>query len=39
MVVREGDRERRVPVRLGIATEARIEILEGLEEGDVVVGQ
>jgi multidrug efflux pump subunit AcrA (membrane-fusion protein) len=39
VVVREGDRERRVPVRIGIVTEERAEILEGLEEGDLVVGQ
>jgi HlyD family secretion protein len=39
VVVREGDRERRVPVRTGIETEERVEILEGVEEGAVVVGQ
>lgn len=39
VVVREGERERRVTVRTGIETEERIEILEGLKEGDVVVGQ
>jgi multidrug efflux pump subunit AcrA (membrane-fusion protein) len=39
VVVREGDRERRVTVRVGIATEEAIEILEGLNEGDLVVGQ
>jgi multidrug efflux pump subunit AcrA (membrane-fusion protein) len=39
VVVREGERERRVPVRTGIETEERVEILEGVEEGAVVVGQ
>ncbi len=39
VVVRDGDRERRVPVEIGIATEERLEILTGVEEGAVVVGQ
>jgi hypothetical protein len=39
VVVRTGDRERRVTVRTGIETEERIEILEGVKEGDVIVGQ
>jgi multidrug resistance efflux pump len=39
VVVRDGDRERRVTVKTGIETEDRIEILEGLKEGDVIVGQ
>lgn len=39
VVVREGDRERRVTVRVGITTEEAIEIVEGLNEGDLVVGQ
>jgi HlyD family secretion protein len=39
VVVRDGDRERRVTVKTGIETEDKIEILEGLEEGDVIVGQ
>ena len=39
VVVREGDRERRVTVKTGIETEDKIEILEGLKEGDVIVGQ
>lgn len=38
VVVRDGDRERRVVVRIGIQTEERVEILEGVEEGDMVVG-
>lgn len=38
VVVREGGRERRAPVRLGVETPDRVEILDGLREGDVVVG-
>jgi HlyD family secretion protein len=38
VVVREGLEERRVPVRTGIETAERVEILEGLAEGDLVVG-
>jgi HlyD family secretion protein len=39
VVVRQGDRERRVTVKIGIETEDRLEILEGVEAGDVIVGQ
>jgi multidrug efflux pump subunit AcrA (membrane-fusion protein) len=39
VVVREGERERRVTVKTGIETEDKIEILEGVKEGDVIVGQ
>ena len=39
VVVRQGDRERRVTVKVGIETEDRLEILEGVEAGDVIVGQ
>jgi HlyD family secretion protein len=39
VVVRDGDRERRVTVKTGIETEDKIEILDGLKEGDIVVGQ
>jgi HlyD family secretion protein len=39
VVVRQGERERRVTVKVGIETEDRAEILEGVEEGDVIVGQ
>ncbi|HEU4326105.1 MAG TPA: HlyD family efflux transporter periplasmic adaptor subunit [Roseiflexaceae bacterium] len=38
VLVRSGQTERRVTVRIGIETEDRYEILEGIEEGDVVVG-
>jgi HlyD family secretion protein len=39
VVVRQGDRERRVTIKVGIETEERIEILEGVKAGDVIVGQ
>jgi multidrug efflux pump subunit AcrA (membrane-fusion protein) len=38
VVVREGERERRVPIETGIETEDMVEIVEGLEAGDIVVG-
>ncbi len=34
---REGDRERRVDVELGERHEGRVEVLEGLSEGDVLI--
>jgi HlyD family secretion protein len=39
VVVRDGDRESRAPVKVGIETDERVEILEGVKEGDVIVGQ
>ena len=39
VVVQEDGRERRVDVTIGIESSDRVEILDGLEEGDVVVGQ
>lgn len=39
VVVKDGDRQRRQDVRVGIVSDERIEILEGLKEGDIVVGQ
>ncbi len=39
VVVQDGELQRRVDVRLGVVGEDRVEILEGLEEGQVVVGQ
>jgi hypothetical protein len=39
VVVRDGDRERRVTIKTGIETEDKIELLEGVKEGDVIVGQ
>jgi len=38
VVVKEGDGQRRVDVKVGIKSEDRVEILEGLEEGQVVIG-
>jgi multidrug efflux pump subunit AcrA (membrane-fusion protein) len=38
VVVQEGDHQRRVDVRLGLKSEERVEILEGVEEGTVVIG-
>ena len=37
VIAREGDAERRVDVRVGIVDEDRIEIMDGLTEGQVVV--
>ena len=39
VVVQDGDIQRRVDVKVGIQTPDRVEIEEGLEEGQVVVGQ
>ena len=39
VVLKDGDRQRRQDVRVGIISLDRVEILEGLSEGDVVVGQ
>ncbi len=39
VVVKDGERQRRQDVKVGIVGPDRIEILEGLKEGDVVVGQ
>jgi multidrug efflux pump subunit AcrA (membrane-fusion protein) len=38
VVIQDGDHQRRADVRLGLESEDRIEILEGVEEGQVVVG-
>ncbi|MCG8351878.1 MAG: HlyD family efflux transporter periplasmic adaptor subunit [Chloroflexales bacterium] len=39
VIIREGDRDRRVPVEIGIETEELVEIIEGVEEGDIIVGR
>jgi multidrug efflux pump subunit AcrA (membrane-fusion protein) len=39
VVVQDGDAQRRVDVTLGIQSAERVEIKEGLEEGQIVVGQ
>jgi len=38
VVIQDGDRQWRADVQLGLESEERIEILEGVEEGQVVVG-
>ena len=38
VVIQDGDHQWRADVRLGLESEERIEILEGIEEGQVVVG-
>jgi len=38
VVVRDGDEERQVDVRVGIINDGKMEIIEGLSEGDLVVG-
>ncbi|MGQ9683072.1 MAG: efflux RND transporter periplasmic adaptor subunit [Anaerolineae bacterium] len=38
VLVVDGEGQRRVPVKLGIKGEDRVEIVDGLEEGQVVVG-
>lgn len=39
VIVQDGERQRRVDVRIGIKSQDRLEILEGLEEGQIVIGQ
>ncbi len=39
VVIQDGDVQRRVDVKLGIKGEDRVEVLEGVQEGQVVVGQ
>ena len=39
VVVQEGEAQMRVDVKVGIESEDRVEILEGLTEGQVVIGQ
>jgi multidrug efflux pump subunit AcrA (membrane-fusion protein) len=39
VVVREGERQRRQDVKIGIVSSDRVEILDGLKAGDVIVGQ
>jgi len=38
VIVREAERERRVPVRIGVETPERVEVLEGVQAGDLVLG-
>jgi multidrug efflux pump subunit AcrA (membrane-fusion protein) len=39
VVIQDGAAQRRVDVKLGIKGEDRVEVLEGVQEGQVVVGQ
>jgi hypothetical protein len=39
VLLRDGDDNRRVDVQLGIVSADKIEILGGLKEGDVVIGE
>jgi HlyD family secretion protein len=39
VVVKDGERQRRQDVKVGIVSLDKIEILDGLKEGDVIVGQ
>jgi multidrug efflux pump subunit AcrA (membrane-fusion protein) len=39
VVIQDGAAQRRIDVKLGIKGEDRVEVLEGVEEGQVVVGQ
>jgi multidrug efflux pump subunit AcrA (membrane-fusion protein) len=39
VVLKDGDVQRRIDVKAGIETQERVEIEEGLEEGQVVIGQ
>ncbi|GAB4112929.1 MAG: efflux RND transporter periplasmic adaptor subunit [Roseiflexaceae bacterium] len=39
VVVKDGDRQRRQDVRVGITSDERVEIREGVQEGDIIVGQ
>ncbi len=38
VIIQDGDVQRRVDVRLGLKTQDRIELLEGLSEGQIVLG-
>jgi hypothetical protein len=37
-IIQDGELQRRVDVRLGVRSPERVEILEGLKEGQLVVG-
>ena len=39
VVVQDGDRQRRIDIRTGLESQGMVEVLEGLEEGDVIVGR
>ena len=39
VVVQDGDRQRRIDIRIGLESPGMVEVLEGLNEGDIVVGR
>ena len=39
VVVQDGDRLRRIDIRTGLESQGMVEVLEGLSEGDIVVGR
>jgi multidrug efflux pump subunit AcrA (membrane-fusion protein) len=39
VVIQDGSVQRRVDVKLGIKGEDRVEVLDGVQEGQVVIGQ
>ena len=39
VIVRRNNQEQRITVRVGISTNEVVEILEGVKEGDVIVGR
>ncbi|KAA3663577.1 MAG: HlyD family efflux transporter periplasmic adaptor subunit, partial [Chloroflexi bacterium] len=39
VVIEEADGQRRSDIRMGIESETRVEILEGVEEGQIIVGE
>ena len=39
VVLKDGDVQRRVDIKAGIETQERVEVEEGLDEGQVVIGQ
>jgi multidrug efflux pump subunit AcrA (membrane-fusion protein) len=38
VIVQDGERERRIDIKTGLEADGQVEILEGIEEGDVVIG-
>jgi len=38
VVIQEGDGQARADVRLGLESDERVEIIEGVQEGQVVIG-
>ena len=39
VVVQDGERQRRIDIRIGLESQGMVEVLEGLNEGDLVVGR